>query len=240
MQAYSYEERHQKTLHSADSILSLVLQRIPAVTSAVDLGCGVGTWLSVLRAKGASEVLGMDGEWVDRKLLVIPQDSFRNADLSRLEPLHRRYDLSLSLEVAEHLSAERAEAFVRRLTELSDFVLFSAAVPGQGGRNHVNEQWPDYWVQLFAARGYDVHDFVRPQIWDDERIPYWYRQNILFFSRRERTHEVRQIGAAHAMPLRVIHPTLYLRQLQAADKGRVRLIPKSWRKYWKRKLRGDG
>src|SRR3546814_3871891 len=140
MQADWYDERHQKAVYSAETILSLLLPCLPPVRSAVDLGCGVGTWLSVLQARGAQEVLGFDGDWVDRQLLVIPQDCFRKTDLSRLESSGRRFDLAISLEVAEHLPAARAETFVQTLTSLSDFVLFSAAIPGQGGRNHRSEE----------------------------------------------------------------------------------------------------
>jgi hypothetical protein len=61
-------------------------------------------------------------------------------------------------------------------------VLFSAAIPGQGGTGHVNEQWPKYWRQLFAARGFRLLDPIRPLVREDYRIKFWYRQNILMFA----------------------------------------------------------
>jgi hypothetical protein len=166
MEAYPqefYASMRDKTTYSANTILDIVLQRIPAVHSAVDVGCGVGNWLAVLREKGATEIQGLDGSWVDQDLLAIPRSNFKQVDLSRSAiELPRRYDLAISLEMAEHLPPDRAEEFVTSLTALSDYVLFSAAIPFQGGINHLNEQWQHYWADLFAARGYGVHDFIRP------------------------------------------------------------------------------
>lgn len=53
--------------------------------------------------------------------------------------LHRRFDLVLCLEVAEHLPASAADTLVRSLTGLGNVIAFSAAIPFQGGANHVNE-----------------------------------------------------------------------------------------------------
>ena len=92
-----------------------------------------------------------------------------------------RVELALSLEVAEHLSPERAASFVDDLVAMAPAVLFSAAIPGQGGVGHRNEQWQSYWATRFAAHGYEAFDVVRPQIWTDEAVPAWYRQNIVLY-----------------------------------------------------------
>lgn len=209
-----YADRHERTLYSAATVLSTLLKHIPAVHSAVDIGCGVGTWLSVLSTKGAEEILGIDGSWVDRALLEIPENSFMQADLQHSTPLPgRTWDLALCMEVAEHLPAESARAFITFLTTLSRRVLFSAAIPFQGGIGHINEQWPEYWVELFDEQGYGVHDIIRPEIWNDSRIPFWYRQNTLLFSRKENTGEHRQTsgnGAKSPTALNLVHPDLYL------------------------------
>lgn len=240
MQAYSqdfYNNRHEKTVHSANSILSIVLQHIPAIDSAVDVGCGVGTWLSVLLEKGVSHVQGVDGDWVDRDLLVIPKTSFSQVDLGKvMVKLPQRYGLAIALEVAEHLTSDRAAEFVTALTELSDFVLFSAAIPFQGGSNHVNEQWPQYWVELFAARDYVAHDFIRAKIWNDNKIPFWYRQNILLFSTRQLSGNIRVAAAAgdsSRMPLDVVHPELYRNKVNAQTgvKASFKLFRRSLREY---------
>ncbi|MBM3491843.1 MAG: class I SAM-dependent methyltransferase [Alphaproteobacteria bacterium] len=213
MRAYSsdvFEKRHANTLHSARSILSLLLDRIGPIRSAVDVGCGVGTWLSVLREAGVADIQGVDGPWVDQNLLTIPRESFLQLDLgSSLVRLPRRFDLALSLEVAEHLPAERADEFVCSLARLSDCVLFSAAIPFQGGLSHVNEQWQHYWVGKFDALDYDVYDLIRPRIWRDPRIPFWYKQNTLLFARRASARHDALAAAgprADAMAVDLVHP----------------------------------
>jgi 2-polyprenyl-3-methyl-5-hydroxy-6-metoxy-1,4-benzoquinol methylase len=59
--------------------------------------------------------------------------------------LEKEFDLVVSLEVAEHLPASAADQFVNTLVKHGKKILFSAAIPGQGGQDHLNEQWPDYW-----------------------------------------------------------------------------------------------
>jgi cyclopropane fatty-acyl-phospholipid synthase-like methyltransferase len=244
MMAYSqefYVNRYEKTIHSANTILSIVLEHIPAVHSAVDIGCGVGTWLSVLQKKGVKDIQGLDGSWVDQDLLAIPRDCFKQIDLSKsVIKLPQRYDLAISLEVAEHLPSDRAKEFVSSLTALSDYVLFSAAIPFQGGINHVNEQWQHYWVELFDVMDYVVHDFIRPKIWNDNQIPYWYRQNILLFSKQKKSKDSPHDSVGFdtwSMPLDLVHPDLYLK---IDAKRSFKLFYRSLKYYISRKSRKFG
>ena len=144
MEAYSkrfFEQVHAQVRDSAREIVPLVVDLLnPA--RVVDVGCGTGTWLATFAEHGAA-ILGLDGEYVDRSLLDIPEDRFVAVDLAQPFQLDGRYDLALCLEVAEHLPADRAASLVDLLTGLAPTVLFSAAIPLQGGVNHVNEQWPD-------------------------------------------------------------------------------------------------
>lgn len=229
-----YEERQRRTQYSARVILEIVLEHCGPIGSAVDVGCGVGTWLSVLADKGVTDVQGVDGPWVEQDLLVIPADRFMRTNLGEPFSLPRRYDLAISLEVAEHLPPQRADGFVTTLTDLSDRVLFSAAVPRQGGERHINEQWQSFWVKLFAARGFDVHDFIRSRIWNDEQMPYWYRQNTLFFARRGLALSAAAATAPSPMPLDVVHPFLFLKRV----KPRKRRLPDRLRSLLGRSDRG--
>jgi hypothetical protein len=158
--------------------------------SVVDVGCGTGAWLSEFRNQGVPQILGLDGEYVNREELLIPAASFRSVDLTfQLPDLGRRFDLAVSLEVAEHLPSSHAEEFVSDICSLSPFVLFSAAVPWQGGTGHVNEQWQPYWRRLFAGRGYIALDPVRPAVWKDRRVEWWYRRNIFLYVTNNRIGE---------------------------------------------------
>lgn len=194
---------------SAQVLVPMTLTMVPA-TSVVDVGCGTGTWLSVFGEHGVSELLGIDGDYVDRSSLDIGADRFLAADLAAPLPLSRRFDLALSLEVAEHLPAERAEGFVQDLTRLAPVVLFSAAVPNQGGTHHVNEQWPSYWADLFAVHGYESVDCLRPRLWDDARVAWWYAQNVLLYVSRDAGDLLSRLRGAPgwhtSRPLRLVHP----------------------------------
>jgi hypothetical protein len=146
---------------------------------------------------------------VDEALLEIPARDFIRADLSAPLNLGRRFDLAISLEVAEHLPPEAAEGFVKTLTSAAPIVAFSAAVPGQTGVNHLNEQWPAYWAGLFARFGYEAIDCLRPVIWDDEEIEWWYAQNLLLFAEPagvEANAALRAHSQRGTVPLALLHP----------------------------------
>jgi len=169
----------------------------------------------VFRELGVSDVLGMDGNWVNATQLAIPEDRFLAVDACRPLPVDRRFDLALSLEVAEHLPGDCAATFVGSLTRLAPVVLFSAAVPFQGGTGHINEQWPEYWVEQFGQRGYVVIDCIRKAIWQDADVEWYYAQNTLLFAERtlaERSPALRQERArAVTSQLSLVHPRMYLK-----------------------------
>jgi hypothetical protein len=124
--------------------------------------------------------------------------------------------LAISLEVGEHLPDDRAEAYVDSLVSLSDFVLFSAAIPWQLGIGHVNEQWPEYWQALFAERGYRVLDVIRGQIWNDRYVPIWYRQNLLLYVQEDRIGDLRLDSTEPTLPLSWVHPEVFIKRARAA------------------------
>jgi SAM-dependent methyltransferase len=167
---------------SAEVVVPIV-NRLVKPQSVLDVGCGLGTWLAEWITQGVGDVLGVDGEHVDGGSLQVEATHFQTADLQSPLNLGRRFDLVESLEVAEHLDESRADEFVRSLTRHADTILFSAAIPGQRGFHHVNEQWPSYWISRFSREGYDVYDAIRPVIWSDSRVDTWYRQNIFIFSK---------------------------------------------------------
>lgn len=212
-----YEDRHARTEYAAQSILGLVLSRAPDIKSSVDVGCGVGTWLNVSQRLGVDRIQGYDGPWVDRDALVIPQECFAQQDFNEDLPTSDRFDLVISLEVAEHLPASKADHFVRQLTRLGDRVLFSAAIPGQGGVGHVNEQWPQYWVSKFADHGFVPLDVIRHRFWTDAKIPVHYRQNAFLFEKAKTCSSVPlDDDSSIGMPLAIVHPEVYL---AAVDPG---------------------
>ena len=171
--------KNERTRFAAKKILLNVMKHF-RVKSAVDFGCGTGTFLKFLKDNGVS-VTGLDGDYIDRKILAITEEEFIPVDLTKPVHLSKKYDLSISLEVAEHLPESSAETFITSLCEASHVVLFSAAVKGQGGVGHVNEQFLSYWQKIFLKKEYYMLDIIRPEIWTDEKIPPYYRQNIVIF-----------------------------------------------------------
>ena len=215
MQPYDqrfYDDLSDTALPSARRVVPL-LQALMPIGSVVDVGCGNGSWLSVFRELGAERILGVDGDWVEIDRLLIPSECFHRVRLDQELGIGERFDLAVSLEVAEHLPAERAPSFVAELCRLAPVVLFSAAVPHQGGLNHINEQWPDYWAEHFARQGYRPIDTIRFAVWDDPHVTWWYKQNLLLFASDEAMARNERLAQAHDAsprpPLRLVHPERY-------------------------------
>jgi SAM-dependent methyltransferase len=208
-----YKEVDDGAVRSVAEVLPVVLEYVQP-ESVVDVGCGPGAWLAGFMKRGTSDVLGLDGPWVDADLLQIPRDRFQVVDLTQPLPPGRRFDLVVSLEVAEHLPPEAAETFIRSLTSLGSVVLFSAAIPYQGGTQHLNERWLTYWAGLFAAEGFTAIDCVRPHVWTNTRVDVWYAQNMFFAV--DQAHLDRWPALAEAArspfcrPRDLVHPRLFL------------------------------
>lgn len=179
-----FSEIRAGSRRSAQEILPMVLS-VLRCGSVVDVGCGVGTWLRVVKELGVTDVAGIDGDYVDTNALEIDQENFHSMDLCAPTEWRRSYDLAVSMEVAEHLPTEGAERFVSFLCGLAPAVLFSAAIPGQGGTNHINEQWPEFWVERFAQQGFAALDFLREAVWNNANVERWYAQNAILFVRAE-------------------------------------------------------
>jgi SAM-dependent methyltransferase len=202
-----YRELEQ-TRESASVILPIVISLLKPA-SLVDVGCGAGHWLAIASELGIGDILGIEGGWISGVKLAIPRENIVVHDLDTPLDLARRFDLALALEVAEHLPKSKAREFVQSLCRAADKVLFSAAIPGQGGRRHVNEQWPKYWADLFSEAGYRCHDVLRLQVWNDPRVLWYYAQNCLIFA-REGTGS--RVGPS-AEPLPLVHPAAWSAQI---------------------------
>lgn len=208
-----YKEMEVANLSSARKVVPLVLNLLKA-RSVIDIGCGTGLWLKAFQEQGVRNVYGIDGDWVTKDMLLIPPESFKAANITKSIDLGgRRFDLALCLEVAEHLPAQAADGLIERLTSFAPVVLFSAAIPWQGGSHHMNEQWPDYWSSLFAKRGYVPVDCLRRRIWNDKDVSFFYAQNILLYVNQGKIKRYpllrRELKAGGDKALPLIHPYLY-------------------------------
>lgn len=212
-----YRDAAADARRSARVVVPLLLAQMQ-VASVADVGCGWGPWLATFLDHGATTVLGIDQPLVDPARLEFPRRCFKSADLSRPIRLRRRFDLALSLEVAEHLPEASAPTLVASLCRLSDAVLFSAAVPHQGGTQHLNEQWPAYWADLFGRHGYLPVDFLRRRLWQHPEVAWWYAQNIMLYANpaflRAHPKLARARRETGPVPAALVHPQRYLEWVQ--------------------------
>lgn len=172
-----YASIKDTTILSAQTVVPIVMMRLHDIghdiVNVIDVGGGQGWWAREFKNCGARTVLCVDGSYVRNAAVpFIPMDLEKPL-------LHGKYSIAVCLEVGEHLPASSAPLLVEQLTKVAPVVLFSAAIPEQGGENHVNEQPPQYWADLFNARGFVVSGYLRDLIWDDARVASWYRQNLM-------------------------------------------------------------
>lgn len=165
---------------SVDPVVSHLI-KIFNPQSVIDIGCGYGKWLEEFYNCGVTDILGIDGDYIDKEKLTIPIENFKDFDLERPIIIDKKYDLLLCLEVAEHLTPERAKSLIYDLIKLSDTIVFSAAIPFQPGKGHINGQYPQFWLKLFEENNFNCYDIIRPIYWNNNQVEWWYRQNILVF-----------------------------------------------------------
>lgn len=213
----SYEDNFfslhlDNSISSGREVIPVVLKYVQPA-SVIDIGCGIGTWLSAWKENGIKDVLGVDGDYVKAEELLVDKTEFVPFNLETGYKSHRKYDLVTSLEVAEHIKPPSAKIFVDSLCSLGDVILFSAAIPYQEGTLHFNEQYPGYWAKLFAENGFVVVDVIRDKVWLNEKVSWWYRQNMLFFVRKEALPQYPALNAEYARTqgsvLPLVHPALF-------------------------------
>ncbi len=198
---------HDTQIHRLDDARVIVplLIKLFSPKSVVDVGCGLGSFLKVFIENGIDDVQGIEGEWLDSSKILIDTNRLLLADIEKGIDLHRHFDIALCLEVAEHLPETSADNLIKTLTALSDVVVFSAAVPYQGGQNHINEQWIGYWQQMFSKEGFTMYDLIRPTIWNHAGVYWWYRQNIVLCIKDSVKHNFSEDKINN-----YIHPELYI------------------------------
>jgi SAM-dependent methyltransferase len=225
----------QGSQRSASEIVPLILEMVRP-NSVVDVGCGRGSWLLVFEENGVADFLGVDGDFINRRELVISPEKFWPHDLQKPLYLDREFDLVVSLEVAEHLPESCADTFVETLTRLGSVILFGAAIPHQGGTCHLNCQWPDYWAERFHARGYQVIDAVRKRIWKNERVAVWYSQNTFLYAKNDAIRRLPQLeeelSKTSPSQLSIVHPKMFLDAVGPGSLSLRKICPALPRLAW--------
>jgi SAM-dependent methyltransferase len=187
--------------------------------AVVDVGCGRGHWLEAFAEAGATTLVGIDGPWNQAHFTRASPVEFVSLDLGEagltsvelVEAVHRQhFDVGVCTEVLEHLPETSADAVIEMLSTLARVVVFSAAIPGQGGRGHRNERWQSHWAACFEQRGFCAYDLIRPLMWADTDVDFWYRQNLVLYAVPEVFPERAPTAAA---ALDIVHPDLFEHRL---------------------------
>jgi SAM-dependent methyltransferase len=179
-----YKGEQDGSLNSASIIVNTILEYIKP-KSVIDVGCGTGAFLKAFKDNHVNTIKGIDGEWVKNNMLLIPEDNFIKADISA--PFHlnsdcdSQFDLALCLEVGEHISSSKSDILIQNLVKLSNIILFSAAIPFQGGTHHINERPPKYWAKKFKTKGYECLDIIRFKLFEYPQVSSFYKQNVLLY-----------------------------------------------------------
>lgn len=235
--AHMVNYKHDPVIHNfsaARQILPFLL-KLKHFNTVLDVGCGTGTWLAIAKELGINEILGIDGINLKQEELKIPIGNFINCDLTTPINLNKKFDLLLCLEVAEHLPPENAETFVEVLTRHSDFIVFSAAIPNQGGQNHLNEQWPDYWQKLFSKNGYYPSEIIRNHFWDNKDVEWWYKQNIIIYASKSMLSSLNIAVSENVKS--IIHPELFNEHLDIIEKLHATIQKELWAPSFKKSVK---
>lgn len=158
----SYYRKHEKgSYNSAITILEYILS-FYKFNSLIDLGCGMGTWCKAASDLGVENILGLDQHVYEQQYMLISDKNYIRFNLKNKLNGYGPFDIAISVEVAEHIDNTYVDSFIRNVCSQSNVVLFSAALPFQGGTGHINEKRCSFWKQKFNKYGYEIIDCIRP------------------------------------------------------------------------------
>ena len=158
----------------------------PALKSVIDYGCGAGWFLYYFKKDfGINDILGLEPS-PSAMLIADPlvRDDVMPLSLTDFIIFRRNFDLAMNIEVAEHINKKFADRIVKNITRYSDLLIFSAAVPGQGGVGHVNEQPFEFWKNKICDTGFSFKEEETQkfrQFLKKKKAKKWYYNNLAIF-----------------------------------------------------------
>lgn len=154
--------------------------------TVADYGCATGLYLEPFAAAGI-EVIGYDNAEPALALTKLP-DQVHLTDLTQDLEL-KETDLSISLEVLEHIEARDAVKVAGTIAKHSNILVFSAAHPGQGGEGHINCRTREYWEGVFNAYGLELDPVDTARVITHMTSGYhmgWLPMNVMVLKRIEK------------------------------------------------------
>lgn len=168
--------------------IALAIQKEYSPKTILEFGCGNGD-LSKALANAGIAVTALDG-YSTPDFAGLSNIEFHKADLNNpgqinllLNKLNKKFDVAICMEVAEHLNPDVSKELIDSLTRVSDIIIFSAAVPDQGGDGHINCRSRGYWHELFEHKGFVIMDTIRQQIRNNDSVGKWYQLNTIDYIR---------------------------------------------------------
>jgi hypothetical protein len=155
--------------------------------SAIDIGCAVGDLVDGFIKLGV-DAFGLEGATTALPHLMVPIERVIVHDLRKPLETDQMFDLVVCFEVAEHIEPEYADVFADNITSIcNDWLIISAAPPGQGGTYHVNCQNHQFWISKMGERGFAYDDLKGSEFrgmlypWRDKTGIRAYYGNVMVF-----------------------------------------------------------
>ena len=157
--------------------LAFWIKEVLAPSSVLDAGCGPGTYVYAMRDIGVNAV-GLD---TDDRVIGKPHLTQK----SLMDMTDEKADVVVCLEVAEHIPEEFNDKIVEKIVgAVGKSLIFTAAIPGQGGVGHINCRPRQFWLEKFTAAGLKHDIDMEEHILTYARGGYhmgWFTQNLLYF-----------------------------------------------------------
>jgi len=148
---------HKKNAEGYSLITGAKLFKHYKPESVVDFGCGIGSYLQAAMGAGVKKIKGYEiGGEHSRKYVNKDIQKFIefNTDITRMINSGEKYDISICIEVAEHIEPSGSAQLVNNIAaHTNKFCVWTAAPKGQDGCGHINGNTKNYWLDLFKENG---------------------------------------------------------------------------------------
>jgi hypothetical protein len=167
---------HEYLKPMSNILLSIIKKHKPSLV--YDFGCGWGDYARDISAAGV-EAIGFEA---------YPNTSFygniQELDLSKPHVLKRKAEMSVSLEVGEHIPAKFEQTFIDNIcNNTKDVLVLSWAIEGQGGDGHINCRNNDYVIAEVEKRGFVFDDSILHLRHTTDGLK-WFHDSLMLFNRK--------------------------------------------------------